>query len=55
MHYEYSQTSRIGDHVWYVSDLSKFKKDYPNWNLTYGIEEIMIEIYHSNMKRWEKN
>ncbi len=55
MHYEYSQTPRTGDHVWYVSDLSKFKKDYPSWNITYGIEEIMNEIYLKNMKRWTNN
>jgi CDP-paratose 2-epimerase len=55
MYYEYSQTPRTGDHVWYVSDLSKFKKDYPSWNITYGIEEIMNEIYLKNMKRWTNN
>ena len=31
MIYEYSDNSRKGDHICYYSDLSKIKKDYPNW------------------------
>ena len=54
LNHRYSSKSRIGDHIWYVSDLSKFKKDYPNWNITYTIEEIMNEIYLENIKRWSK-
>src|ERR1700722_13433871 len=29
--YSYSETNRIGDHIWYVSDLSKFISPYPDW------------------------
>ncbi len=36
---------RIGDHLWYITDLSKFKKDYPNWNIEIKIDEIIDEIY----------
>ena len=34
-----------GDHQWYISNISKFKMDYPNWKLTYGIPEILEDIY----------
>jgi CDP-paratose 2-epimerase len=40
----YKDEPRVGDHIWYVSDLSKFKKDYPNWKLTKGIDEILEEM-----------
>lgn len=54
-HYKYSDQPRIGDHIWYVSDLSKFKKDYPNWNITFDINSIMTEIYIHNIDRWKRN
>ena len=36
--------SRIGDHIWYVSDLSKLKSDYPNWQITKSLEVTIKEI-----------
>jgi len=31
--YNYKESNRIGDHVWWISDNSKFKNDYPEWEL----------------------
>jgi len=45
MNYSYSEKNRIGDHIWYISNVSKFKKDYPEWNFTYNIKDILVEIY----------
>ena len=39
--YNYVEKPRKGDHQWYISNISKFKMDYPNWKLTYGIPEIL--------------
>lgn len=47
----YSETNRIGDHIWYVSDLSKFKADYPEWQPRYGIEETLAQIHEEFTKR----
>ena len=44
---EYNETNRIGDHIWYVSDVSKFKKHYPDWDFKYGIDDILKEICES--------
>lgn len=41
---EYSDKSRIGDHIWYISDLSKFKSDYPDWKQKYDIDKILLEM-----------
>ena len=36
--------ARMGDHIWYVSDLRKFKSNY-DWRVTKDIEWIIKEIY----------
>jgi CDP-paratose 2-epimerase len=41
---KYMKKNRIGDHIWYISDVSKFKKHYPAWDFKYGIDDIMHEI-----------
>ena len=42
--YEYSNTNRSGDHIWYISDVSKFKKHYPKWNFKYDLDKILMEL-----------
>ena len=36
--------NRIGDHKWYISDNSKFKKEYPKWRQNYDYKKILDEI-----------
>ncbi len=50
MNYEYSETNRIGDHIWWISDVSKFKNHYPGWNWKYNINDILSQI-HDNMSK----
>lgn len=54
LHWTYDDTNRIGDHIWWVSDISKFKRHYPNWDLTHTIQDILTEIYRSNASRWTR-
>ena len=49
--YSYSENNRIGDHIWYISDVSKFKSHYPDWDYTYDIEETLKEMFTSFTKR----
>jgi len=44
MSLNYVDQNRSGDHIWWISDISKFKKDYPEWHLTYTIDDIIQEI-----------
>jgi CDP-paratose 2-epimerase len=44
--------NRVGDHVWWISDLREFRSDYPHWELSYGIEEILRDIHDRNGERW---
>ena len=36
--------NRIGDHIWYISNMKKFKNDYPNWKQKYSTKKIITEI-----------
>ena len=45
--YEYIDTHRVGDHIWWITDVSKFKSHYPGWDYRYGIEETMKQIYEA--------
>ena len=47
LRYEYIDEPRKGDHKWYISDISKFKKDYPNWKISLNIEDIILDIYQN--------
>jgi CDP-paratose 2-epimerase len=51
MSYSYSETNRIGDHIWYVSDVSKFKSHYPSWDFKYNLKDTMLEIYNEMINR----
>jgi CDP-paratose 2-epimerase len=52
MNYSYKDDNRSGDHIWYISDLSKFKKAYPNWSITYDVPQILTEIHDQNIEKW---
>lgn len=51
MNYEYSESNRIGDHIWWISDVSKFKKHYPEWTWKYNINDILTQIYEATTKK----
>jgi CDP-paratose 2-epimerase len=50
--WELSDRARAGDHRWWISDLSEFRTDYPDWSLEYDVEHILREIYEQNVDRW---
>ncbi len=49
--FSYTDDNRIGDHIWYISDVSKFKSHYPDWEYTYDIHQTLSEMFHSFTKR----
>lgn len=51
---KYNPQNRIGDHIWYISDLSKFKKHYPSWDYTYTADKILEELCEYAMAHKEK-
>jgi CDP-paratose 2-epimerase len=53
MNYSYKEDNRIGDHIWYISDVSKFKKHYPGWDWKYNLEDILVQMHESFLIRTE--
>lgn len=50
--WELSPQARIGDHRWWISDLEPFRRDYPDWDITYDIEDVLREIHEQNAELW---
>ena len=40
----YIKDNRVGDHIWYISNMKKFKKDFPMWSQKYNTEMIISEL-----------
>ncbi len=51
MRSEYVDNNREGDHVCYISDLSKMKQHYPGWDITRGIDDIFSELFAAAAQR----
>lgn len=45
MVYDYLDQNREGDHICYISDLTKMHTHYPNWDLTKSLQDIFAEIH----------
>jgi CDP-paratose 2-epimerase len=52
LQWELSGDARVGDHRWWVSDLSEFVRDYPEFEISYGVDEVLQEIHDANAERW---
>lgn len=50
MNYEYVEENRTGDHICYISDLSKIRAHYPGWNISRSLDEICEEI----LQNWKR-
>jgi CDP-paratose 2-epimerase len=50
--WSYEDTNRIGDHIWWVSDLTHFQQHYPGWRLRYDVPAILEEIAAVGRERW---
>lgn len=47
LEFSYLEDNRIGDHIWYISDVRKFQNHYPDWKYEYDIDGILGEIYQA--------
>ena len=52
LQYKYVDQNRVGDHIWWVSDVARFRAHYPNWKQKYDVPAILEEIYEMNHERW---
>jgi CDP-paratose 2-epimerase len=52
LNWTYDETSRVGDHMWWISDLSPFQAAYPHWTLDYDVPRILREMAETGRERW---
>jgi CDP-paratose 2-epimerase len=45
MRWSYSETNRSGDHIWWISDIRRFQKHYPEWSIRYDLSTTLREIF----------
>ena len=41
----YNDEARKGDHIWWISDVSKFRHHYPDWQYRYNADEVVASVY----------
>ena len=46
--FAYLDENRIGDHICYISDLSKMRRHYPDWDITFSLKETIRQIVEAN-------
>jgi CDP-paratose 2-epimerase len=51
INYTYAESNRIGDHIWYISDVSKFKNHYPDWDYRFDLTSTLGEMYNNMINR----
>lgn len=52
LNWTYADTNRIGDHIWWISDMGKFRQHYPQWQPQYDVRDIIEQMVTSNGERW---
>jgi CDP-paratose 2-epimerase len=51
MEYTYQEQHRIGDHICYISDLTKLQTHFPDWKLEYDVPSIVYELAERYMRQ----
>ncbi len=51
LNHSFSENNRVGDHIWWISDIRKFENHYPKWKISYNIENIIVEIIEAATER----
>ncbi|MDP6495656.1 MAG: NAD-dependent epimerase/dehydratase family protein, partial [Dehalococcoidia bacterium] len=51
INWTYNEQNRLGDHICYISNLSKLKSHYPNWEITRSLTDIVQELVESEASR----
>jgi CDP-paratose 2-epimerase len=49
--FELSEQARSGDHVWWISDVRKFQRDYPDWSYQYDLNRILEEMVEATREK----
>ena len=47
--FEYVDENRIGDHICYISDLTKMRENYPQWDISISLNDTIGQI----VRNWQ--
>ena len=50
-HFKILNQNRIGDHLWWITDNSKFKKDYPKWKIQVSLKKSLKHMVNFELKK----
>src|SRR6516165_8962391 len=51
INWSYVDDNRVGDHIWWISDVRSFQSDYPEWQFTYDIRTTLAEVHDAMRMR----
>ena len=51
VNWSYADQNRIGDHICYISNLGKLKRDYPGWDIRRSLDSILGEMVEEEKRR----
>jgi CDP-paratose 2-epimerase len=51
LNHTYKEDNRTGDHIWWISDTSKFRAHYPEWKQKYDVRAILQQIFENSRDR----
>jgi CDP-paratose 2-epimerase len=47
----YVESPRRGDHICYISDMSRFRRDYPRWEVTVRLDQMLDQLAEAALAR----
>jgi CDP-paratose 2-epimerase len=50
--YTLSDNARAGDHIWWISDVRRFQRDYPGWSYTFDLRTTLAEMIQASVERY---
>ena len=54
VNYSITDQARSGDHIWWISDVSKFMRHYPSWKYEYSLDDILTQIIEAVTFRFSR-
>jgi CDP-paratose 2-epimerase len=52
LQWSYDPATRMGDHRWWISDLTRFQSDYPAFSIKWSITDSLRDIHDRGRLRW---
>lgn len=49
LEWTYKEDNRIGDHIWWISDVARFQSHYPEWKYRYDLPTLLGEIHDATV------